>query len=176
MRELKRGEMQIKLLQLSLVFLLTCHASLLQAQAPKTAEDYNNRGLEKQSHGDLDGAIEDYTKAVSLKAKPIITATAYNNRANARLSKNDFAGAIADYGKAIELQPDNYENYYNRGVALMDNNVLDIAIADFTKAIELAPSFALGYNNRGNAFSAKGQRGPLQILVESKRRLSSCLR
>lgn len=32
-----------------------------QAQKPKTVEEYNNRGLEKQGKGELDGAIEDYT-------------------------------------------------------------------------------------------------------------------
>src|SRR4051794_36372602 len=52
-------------------------------QTPKTAEEYNNRGLDRQNSGDLDGAIADYTKALSLKAKPAIQATIYNNRANA---------------------------------------------------------------------------------------------
>ena len=93
--------------------------SISNAQSLKTAEEYNNRGLEKQGRGDIDGAIADYTSAVSLKAKAGTLATAYNNRANARMSKNDFDGAIADYSKAIELQPADEENYYNRGVALM---------------------------------------------------------
>ena len=79
-------------------------------QTPRTAEDYNNRGLDRQNKGDIDGAIEDYTKAISLKGKSITLATAYNNRANARMSKNDLDGAIEDYSKAIEIQPDNFEN------------------------------------------------------------------
>jgi tetratricopeptide (TPR) repeat protein len=80
------------------------------AQTPKTAEDYNNRGFDRQNSGDLDGAIADYTKALSLKAPPIIIATTYNNRANALMAKNDFAAAAADYGSAIQLQPENFEN------------------------------------------------------------------
>ena len=86
--------------------------SISNAQSLKTAEEYNNRGLEKQGRGDIDGAIADYTSAVSLKAKASTLATAYNNRANARISKNDLDGAIADYSKAIELQPADEENYY----------------------------------------------------------------
>src|ERR1043166_8773686 len=84
-----------------------CAFSISNAQRLKTAEEYNNRGLEKQGRGDIDGAIADYTSAVSLKAKASTLATAYNNRANARMSKNDLDGAVADYGKAMELQPAN---------------------------------------------------------------------
>src|SRR5437016_13269374 len=92
------------------IFLIgvTCHA--VPGQTPRTAEDYNNRGLERQGKGDLDGAIHDYTKALGLKAKPSTIATVYNNRANARMNKTDLEGAIADYTKDIEAQPDNYGN------------------------------------------------------------------
>src|SRR5262252_2955447 len=112
-------------------------ASFLAAsgQQLKTAEDYNNRGLEKQGKGDLDGAIEDYTAALAMKARPSTLAAAYNNRANARTSKNDLAGAVADYSKAIELEPANEENYYNRGVVLLSVGETDRAITDVTKAI-----------------------------------------
>src|SRR6185503_1193773 len=73
-------------------------------QGPKTAEDFNNRGLDRQNSGDLDGAIADYTKALSLKAQPVVLATIYNNRANAFMARNNFAEAAADYGSAIKLQ------------------------------------------------------------------------
>jgi tetratricopeptide (TPR) repeat protein len=79
-------------------------------QNPKTAEDYNNRGLDRQNSGDLDGAITDYTKALSFKTIAAVQATIYNNRANAFMAKNDLAAAIADYSSAIQLQPSNYEN------------------------------------------------------------------
>ena len=125
-------------------------------QSPKTAEDYNNRGLDRQNKGDLEGAIADYTKALSLKAIPMVLATIYNNRANAFMAKNDLAAAIADYGSAIKLQPSNFENYYNRGIALYNKRELDAALADFTKAIELEPRFAAGYNDRGNVRSDRG--------------------
>ena len=93
--------------------------SIVSWQTPQTAEEYNNRGLNRQNSGDLDGAIADYTKALSLKAKAAIQATVYNNRANAYMAKNDLAAAITDYGNAIELQPSEFENYFNRGIALL---------------------------------------------------------
>jgi len=53
------------------------HAAVPDAswQTPKTAEDYNNRGLDRQNNGDLEGAIADYTKTLSLKAPAIVRAT-----------------------------------------------------------------------------------------------------
>ena len=122
------------------ILIVSLSFQLAAGQTLKTAEDYNNRGLDRQRKGDLDGAIDDYTKAVGLKAKPSTIATAYNNRANARLNKNDLEGAIADYTKAIEIQPTNYENYYNRGVARMTQGDNEGAIEDFSRAIEMSPT------------------------------------
>ena len=116
---------------------LGVHATF--SQTPKTAEDYNNRGLERQGKGDIEGAIDDYTKAIALKARPNTIAIAYNNRANARMSKNDLEGAISDYSKAIEVQPDEPENFYNRGVARLTKGDNDGAIADFSRTTELSP-------------------------------------
>src|SRR5882762_5641683 len=123
---------------------LTCLP--VPGQTPRTAEDYNSRGLERQRKGDIDGAIDDYTKALGLKAKPNTIATAYNNRANARMNKNDLEGAVADYTKAIEAQSDNYENYYNRGVARLTKGDNDGAIEDFSRAIAMSPKSPLAYN------------------------------
>jgi tetratricopeptide (TPR) repeat protein len=103
------------------VCLITCLPFTTYSQSLRTAVDYNNRGLERQDQGDIEGAIEDYTKALSLKANAKVLAVTYNNRANARLRKNDLDGAVADYGKAIELQPMDFENYYNRGNSLDAN-------------------------------------------------------
>ncbi len=51
-----------------IVLLLTLFLSAA-AQTPKTAEDYNNRGLERQAKGDIAGAIEDYTAAIARKGR-----------------------------------------------------------------------------------------------------------
>ena len=99
------------------ILLVVALANVAHGQTPRTAEDYNNRGLERQGKGDIEGAIDDYTKAIALKARPNTIAIAYNNRANARMGKNDLDGAISDYSKAIQLQPAELENFFNRCVA-----------------------------------------------------------
>ena len=142
---------------LACLLIVGCVAGYASAQSPRTAEDYNNRGLERQNRGDIDGAIEDYTKALTIKDKTVVHATAYNNRANARLNKNDVDGAIADYGKAIELQPNNFENYYNRGIALASKHDYDLAIADFSKALEISPDFATALRFTRHGEKRKGR-------------------
>ena len=55
-----------------LLFLISLIAtSSAFSQTPKTAEDFNNRGVSRRSKGDVEGAIEDFTKAISLKGLPI---------------------------------------------------------------------------------------------------------
>src|SRR2546423_10874718 len=108
----------MKLNCLAIFILVSLSPLLVPAQNPRTAENFMDRGLARQSKGDLDGAIEDFTKVISMKPLALVLAAAYNNRANARLSKNDIDGAIADYTSAIGVLPGDPENYYNRGALL----------------------------------------------------------
>jgi hypothetical protein len=70
----------MKITVLLLIGLIALNASRALGQTPRTAEDYNNRGMERQGKGDLDGAIDDDTKALELKPKPREQAIIYNNR------------------------------------------------------------------------------------------------
>jgi len=64
-----------------LLFLISLIArSSAFSQTPKTAEDFNNRGVSRRSQGDVDGAIEDFTKAISLKGLPITIAATTRKR------------------------------------------------------------------------------------------------
>ena len=112
-----------------------------------------NRGIEKARHGDLDGAIADFDRAIKLKPKDDAP---YYNRAQARRLKNDTAGAIADYTRAIELGSTNPSAYNNRGNARAETNDWNGAIADYTRAIELKPDYARAYYNRAVARKGKG--------------------
>src|SRR5215831_10042353 len=115
----------------------TC-VQIARSQTPRTPENFMDRGIERQNKGDLDGAIEDFSKVISMRPQAMVLAAAFNNRANARFGKNDIEGALADYSKAIEVLPSDPENYYNRGVLYLNKADYDHAIADFSKAIELA--------------------------------------
>ena len=68
-----------------------------------SSEAYNNRGLARQTKGDLDGSLDDYNEAIRLKPDE---ADAYYNRGITRKAKGDLNGAIDDYNEAIRLKPD----------------------------------------------------------------------
>ena len=71
-----------------------------QSESELTADDWNNRGLEKQNSGDFTGAIEDYTEGINIDPN---YALAYYNRGVARNELGDITGAIEDLEKAAEL-------------------------------------------------------------------------
>ncbi|MGA2092826.1 MAG: tetratricopeptide repeat protein [Sedimentisphaerales bacterium] len=123
------------------------------SQNPDKAIMFTNRGAVKINMGDLQGAINDFTKAIELSPED---AAAYSNRGMAYSSTGRLERAIEDYDKAVELNP-NYAGVYNNwGYTEQAKGDLDKAVKKYDKAIELKPDFADAYNNRGNAYQAKG--------------------
>ncbi|MBI4616090.1 MAG: tetratricopeptide repeat protein [Planctomycetes bacterium] len=120
---------------------------------PRTAADYNHRGIAREAQGDLAGATEDYTRALKLDPN---NALAYNNRGLARAAQGDLAGATEDYTRALELDTNYATAYSNRGIAREAQGDLDGATEDFTRAILLDPNYAGAYNNRGVARADQG--------------------
>jgi tetratricopeptide (TPR) repeat protein len=71
---------------------------ILMAQV--SAQDYLEQGNARYKSKDYQGAIEDYTKAISLKPD---YAEAYRNRGVARDGLKDYQGGIEDATKAADL-------------------------------------------------------------------------
>jgi len=110
-------------------------------------------GNSSYRQGDLNAAIENYTKAIEFDPQYI---EAYERRAMAHRARGDHAAAIADFTKAIEVDSEYVQvHYYERGVSQLDNRNYNAAIADFTKAIELDNYYAEAYYNRGLAYYRK---------------------
>lgn len=59
------------------------------------------RGMARQSAGDHNGAIEDFTKAIELNPN---LAQAYASRGVSKEAKGDGAGAKSDYSKSIQIE------------------------------------------------------------------------
>ena len=115
---------------------------------------------QKKAHGDYDGAIADYTKAIELNP---FSVHAHVERAGIYRGLDDHESAIEDYSKAIELLTKEAE--YD-----MDDINLDIPVPDtyhwkgfrwglaqFTEAIEDNPANAEAYINRGDVHFLTGQ-------------------
>ncbi len=102
--------------------------------------------LKAEKFNDLQGALTDYNKSIS------IAPMAYNylKRGDLKANRlNDLDGALQDYTLAIELDPEYYYAYVNRA-KLKADRLKDSkgAIADYDRAIAIAPKFAIYYNDR----------------------------
>ena len=115
---------------------------------------YNNRGIAYGEKGEVDLAIEDFTKAIELKPD---YALAYNNRGAVYRSKGEHDLAIEDCNEAIRLKHDYAEPYSNRGAAYRNKGDYNRAIKDYDIAIRLKPGFVEAYYNRGLAYHEKNE-------------------
>ena len=126
-----------------------------QQQTPEAAVNLFKNALKKTGNGDLDGAIEDYTRAIVLSSR--IDATKYSgSRAGNSFSGNDGAS-----DKVTVVDPFTANAYTNRGLARYKKGDIDGAIADLDEAIRIRPGLATAYLNRAavqRAFHPLGVR------------------
>ena len=127
---------------------------------PRSCMAYGNRGNVKYRLGDLEGAIDDYNKAIDINSK---YEDAIYNRGNARFKFGDKQGALKDYNMATELNPEDADAFNNRGYVKYNLGDKLGAIKDYNKAIELNPHDADAFNNRG---FAKYNEGNIQGALE----------
>lgn len=107
---------------------------------------YNNRGLIWADRGDLDKAIEDYTRAI----ENLPDEKSFINRGNAWIDKGEDDKAIEDYTRAITKKP-NYARAYNyRGYARMNKGEVELAKKDFQRARSLDPGVDNVWRDRTN--------------------------
>jgi len=125
----------------------------LELHNPNSAVAYLNRGVEYYQNGELDRAIADFDKAISIDPD---FAEAYNDRGLCYTTKGDRDQAISDFDRSIQLKPDFTEAYSNRGTVYKSKNEFDRAIKDYDEAIRLKSDFAAAYNNRGDVYHLIG--------------------
>ena len=127
---------------------------VIQKEPEKVPFAYYNRGVAFYRVGQMDRAIEDYSKAIALDPS---YSKAYANRGFVfeKIAQPD--KAIADYDRAIVLNPLDAQTYNNRGVFFERAGELDKAISNYDKVIELNSDEAQSYNNRGVVFERMGR-------------------
>jgi tetratricopeptide (TPR) repeat protein len=120
----------------------------------RQAPIFSDRGVAKWRLKQLDTAVADFTKSVSLNPD---YAPAYNNRGNVYMDMNRVEDAYRDFDKAIALSPAFGPAYSNRANANQKLHKLEAAENDLRKAIELMPASAVPLNGRGKIASALGR-------------------
>ncbi len=120
---------------------------------PKSASEYARRASASAARRDFQGAIADYTRAITLEPA---NAAFYRARAQTRLSAGQPVLAMADLDEALKRQPDDPESLMRRGQLYLSGRDTVRAKADFEAAMKLAPTnsdliaqAANGYVNAG---------------------------
>ena len=115
---------------------------------PDRDEVYNARGYFYEQDGDLQKALGDYDKAVSLRSD---VAVYYLNRGNVRLRLFDAKSAEEDYKKAAELEAGNPVAQFSLGYCLLMRQLHQEALSYFDRALEITPSYYRALVFRGLA-------------------------
>ena len=110
------------------------------------------RGIALAEKGDLDGAISEYRRALSVDPNP---SGAHNGLGNILARKGDFDGAISEFHAALNLSPNVAVVHNALGSALWAKDDLDGAISEFRQAISRSPHLAIAHDNLERALLAK---------------------
>jgi tetratricopeptide (TPR) repeat protein len=127
------------------------------AQAPASFVEAGNA---KYAAKDFDGAIADYSKALSANPK---NASAFKLRGRAKSMKGDWKGCVSDLNAALAIEPKNQEFLATRAFSYLHLGNFTNANADFATMQRLDPSngpkakfeIAQGLLERARSKSAK---------------------
>lgn len=121
----------------------------------KRPDIYYNRGWLNAYGGNLQMAIEDYSKAIELDKRD---GDAYFNRGLILSKMGKYEGAIKDFSDAIRLQDMTVDSYCNRGSVYFEAGKMDLALQDYNKALALNTSDGDLLYNRAQVYGALGQK------------------
>ena len=130
---------------------------------PEMSEGYRYRALMKEAQGDLQGAYDDLSLAIS---RDSTNALAWRERgAIAMRAGEDYAAAV-DLSRAIELGETASAVYNGRGMALTNLGYSEEALEDFHAAIEADPRNTDPYMNAAVLYTNLGDRDAAIELLE----------
>ncbi|NCO68719.1 MAG: hypothetical protein COY75_05755 [Nitrospirae bacterium CG_4_10_14_0_8_um_filter_41_23] len=103
-------------------------------KSPNKSRAYNYLGLAYHKVGDMDYAILQYKKSLSLNPFEV---EAHINLGVSYFYKGQVDKAILHFKHAIEVSPNNADAHYNLGVAYGEKGLIDMANEEMRKGIEL---------------------------------------
>lgn len=119
---------------------------------PEFALHYRVRGFAREILGDRQGALKDYTVAISLNPKD---EESYSNRAHLWTDRKK---SIDDYTAAIQLDPTDDAAFRGRSYMRIAIGAKLGALSDAEESIGLDPKESFNFNARGFARYALGDR------------------
>jgi tetratricopeptide (TPR) repeat protein len=113
-------------------------------------DDFFNAGNDYFKNGEIDKAIDTYTKAVNLKPDH---SDAWRCRASAYIRKRLFDKAIEDCDQALAANRANAKAFNERAVCHGAKGDLQAALVDYNEAVRLAPSDPMFWAGRAWTFN-----------------------
>jgi len=104
--------------------------------SPNSAQNNNNLGDMYQRWGDLDKAVEHFSRAIELNPR---YAAANHNLANTYFRKKEFEKSIEHYQKAIELRPSLWQSHRELARIYYTIGEKELSKKELEKAIEINP-------------------------------------
>src|SRR5205823_3183956 len=98
------------------------------------AREAQNRGVELQRQGDLQGARREFDRVIELVPQ---SPFGWYNRGLVRRELKDCGGALADFDRAIELDAKFFNALYQRGNCRQALGEYEQALDDYTRALAL---------------------------------------
>jgi len=140
----------------------------MTAEAPEYAAAHSNFAFELRQHGDVDGAVAEYRKAIALDSG---MALAYSNLGALLQSKGELAEAEFLYGRTIELRPHYALAWNNLAIIRYKRGDGAGAVAAFRRAIELKPDDGGAVYNLGRLYQQAGMADSAALMFERAYRL-----
>ncbi|MCB0621443.1 MAG: tetratricopeptide repeat protein [Saprospiraceae bacterium] len=117
---------------------------------PTLHKAYFDRALVRQTRGDAQGAVNDYSLALENGGAAFLSA--YRHRGITRKLMGDYSGALQDLDLALEVQGKRADLLNARGIIYLLSGAYAQAIDDLTAALRLDETLAEVYYNRGIAY------------------------
>jgi len=111
-------------ISLSLALLLFFSAALVQAQTPASASNYFDHGTRRYQKGDLNGAIEDFTRAIEISSRLGPTKLVRGNSMRGASGFSD-SDSVSEASSITVIDPLTAHALTSRGLARFDKGDID---------------------------------------------------
>ncbi len=131
---------------------------------------YIHMGIYQHQQGDLQGALRQYQKVISLTGNDIahygeIRREIFVNMASAYTGLGDFVRARDCLESAVSLNPNDAEEWTNLGIMAQKTGDVDRAIQAYSQAVKLQPT-QRGYQLLAQALQQAGRQQEAQVAMQ----------
>lgn len=119
-----------------------------------STNEFYKSGRQKFEAKDFQGALKDYTKAISQSEDPFL----YSERGVVYYHLKMLHKSLEDMNHAVDLEPDNPYRYSSRAYIKDALGDTEGAVADYEKAVELDPQDSIALNNLGLLLEKMGYK------------------